>query len=153
MITKQCALWCGRVELISCDRHLSIQSALLSVSPVKLQGLGADIAVEVKAASHDEMQVVAIDTENGEDDELSDAESDVIPDCNECDERERLALVDSPPVLVQTGEQLFSLLLSVWGNYGHTYRDNVITFPGDFNMLSCDLIAIIADLCTCYVSC
>lgn len=93
--------------MISCDRHLSIQSALQSASPDALQQPGgAGITIEVKDPL-DEMKVIAIDTEGDNDKELSDSESDMEQDCDgceECEECERLALVDDPPVLVQSGK-------------------------------------------------
>jgi hypothetical protein len=81
-------------ELISCDRHLSIQSALLSASPIKLRLPTDDVEDDVTEDMDWQETVAVIE----EDDEFSDDEHE----CDEC-ERERLALVDSPPVLVQSG--------------------------------------------------
>lgn len=96
-------------ELISCDRHVSIQSALLSVSALNLHEVDQN---ELTVLVNDtDTAVVRItdddyedeDEEYDEDEELTDDESDIVPECSECNELKRLALVDNPPVLVQSG--------------------------------------------------
>lgn len=77
-------------RLISCTQHISIQSAIISSSPLKF-GLFDEVrSGEVTEAEWEEEK-------EEEDDESS--------CCDECEKRERLALHDSPPLLVQTALQ------------------------------------------------
>ena len=93
-------------ELISCLHHLSIQSAIMSSSPIKFQHVSDD---DQSAA---ELSDVVVDTDSVETEPICafhnanmEDEQDcyAISECEACDERERFALLDSPPLTVLSG--------------------------------------------------
>lgn len=101
-------------KLISCSHHLSIQSAIISSSPVKFRIPGSESFVipvesDVVTMETDDSLPAGDSSENLEftvsDGDDDDDDSDCISDCDECEERERFALQDSPPVTVQTALQ------------------------------------------------
>jgi len=87
-------------ELISCSHHLSIQSAIVSSSPIKLHVSDSDD--DRPSAELTDVGVDGVTMETA-DEEGEDCES-VSSECAACDERERFALLDSPPVTVLTGK-------------------------------------------------
>jgi len=95
-----CNVVCCCAELISCSHHLSIQSAIVSSSPIKLHVSDSDD--DHPSAELTDVGVDGVTMETA-DEEGEDCES-VSSECAACDERERFALLDSPPVTVLTGK-------------------------------------------------
>ena len=99
-------MYCCCSELISCSHHLSIQSAIVSSSsPIKFSDSctdhsatqPSDVAVDIDAVATEPMCAFhSGDVVDGEDCES-------VSECVACDEREQLALLDSPPLTVLTG--------------------------------------------------
>ena len=101
-------------ELISCSHHLSIQSAIMSSSPITFRASDNDCSAEQLndvTAETDSMETASMCHFHGDSDEEGD-ECVSVSACDACDERQRVALLDSPPVTVLTGTHVSSLSLS-----------------------------------------
>ena len=101
LVGANCCCCCCCSELISCSHHLSIQSAIMSSSPIKFR-----ISDDDRSASYVTMDADSMATESPccfHDDSDTEETDMSVSACDACDERERFALLDSPPVSVLTG--------------------------------------------------
>ena len=97
-IVMAVVVFCCFVELISCTQHLSIKSDIISSSPLEFDLFEEDATAEEEGNKKKSADYsITLNPETSGDDDYA------WSCCDECEERERFALHDSPPILVQTG--------------------------------------------------
>ena len=104
--------------MISCQQHISFQSAVLSTSPIDFQLIDVEPKSGEETREDEELAVataaVSLDGDGDEDDDVEAGEEEIARShCVACAHRQETALHDSPLPQVTTGKHLISIRVNI----------------------------------------